>query len=73
MILGAAVFGNLGVIFPLFVRAVGVIASIIGTYAVKSNNDTEHAMKPINRGFFVASALSIVGFGLLAKLYLEKA
>jgi K(+)-stimulated pyrophosphate-energized sodium pump len=72
MILGAAVFGNLGVIFPLFVRAVGVIASIIGTYAVKSNNDTEHAMKPINRGFFVASALSIVGFGLLAKLYLEK-
>jgi K(+)-stimulated pyrophosphate-energized sodium pump len=70
MILGATAFGNMGVIFPLFVRAIGVIASIIGTYAVRSKNDAEHAMKPIQRGFTLASVLSIIGFVLVTVLYL---
>jgi K(+)-stimulated pyrophosphate-energized sodium pump len=70
MILGATVFGNMGVIFPLFVRAVGVIASIIGTYAVRSRNEEEHAMKPIQRGFWLASVLSIIGFGIITVMYL---
>jgi K(+)-stimulated pyrophosphate-energized sodium pump len=70
MILGATVFGNMGVIFPLFVRAIGVIASIIGTYAVASKSEEEHAMKPIQRGFMVASVLSIVGFAIATHLYL---
>ena len=70
MILGATVFGNMGVIFPLFVRAVGVIASIIGTYAVVSKSESEHAMKPIQRGFWLASILSIVGFGIITVMYL---
>lgn len=73
MILGATVFGNMGVIFPLFVRAIGVIASIIGTYAVKSTNEEEHAMKPIQRGFVVASVLSIIGFAIATQLYLVPA
>lgn len=70
MILGATVFGNLGVIFPLFVRAIGVIASIIGTYGVKSKDENEHAMKPIQRGFMIASVLSIIGFAITTALYL---
>ena len=70
MILGATVFGNMGVIFPLFVRAVGVIASIIGTYAVRSKSEEEHAMKPIQRGFWLASVLSILGFGIINVMYL---
>lgn len=70
MILGASVFGNLGVIFPLFVRMIGVIASIIGTYAVSSKSEEEHAMKPIQRGFVLASVLSIIGFAIVTKLYL---
>jgi len=70
MILGATVFGNLGVIFPLFVRAIGVFASIIGTYAVKAKNDEEHAMKPIQNGFMVASVLSVVGFIVTTVMYL---
>ncbi|MEI7542526.1 MAG: sodium-translocating pyrophosphatase [bacterium] len=70
MILGATVFGNMGVIFPLFVRAVGVFASIIGTYAVRSKSEEEHAMKPIQRGFWLASVLSIIGFAVITKLYL---
>lgn len=70
MILGASVFGNMGVIFPLFVRAIGVIASIIGTYAVASKSEDEHAMKPIQRGFMVASVLSVIGFAITTHLYL---
>ncbi len=73
MILGATVFGNLGVIFPLFVRAIGVFASIIGTYAVRAKDESEHAMKPIQNGFMVASVLSVVGFIITTILYLVPA
>jgi K(+)-stimulated pyrophosphate-energized sodium pump len=70
MILGAASFGTVGVIFPLMLRAIGVLTSIIGTYFVKAKDETEHAMKPINRGFFIASTLSIIGFALVTHFYL---
>jgi len=70
MILGAASFGTVGVVFPLLLRAVGVLTSIIGTYFVKSKDDKEHVMKPINRGFFVASVLSIIGFAAITYWYL---
>ena len=36
MILGNASFGHKGVIFPLLVRAIGVLGSIISTYSVKA-------------------------------------
>ena len=36
MILGYASFGHKGVIFPLLVRAIGVVGSIISTYSVKA-------------------------------------
>jgi len=70
MILGATVFGNMGVIFPLIVRAIGIVASIIGTYMVKSQSEEENAMRPIQRGFMVASVLSIIGFVIATVYYL---
>jgi len=70
MILGSASFGTVGVIFPLMLRAIGVLTSIIGTYFVKAKDETEHVMKPINRGFFIASTLSIIGFALVTHFYL---
>jgi K(+)-stimulated pyrophosphate-energized sodium pump len=71
MVLGATVFGNMGVIFPLLLRAVGVITSIIGTYFVRAKNDNEPAMRPINRGFIVSSVLSIIGFAILTVMYVQ--
>jgi K(+)-stimulated pyrophosphate-energized sodium pump len=71
MVLGATVFGNMGVIFPLLLRAVGVITSIIGTYFVRAKNDNEPAMRPINRGFMVSSVLSIIGFAVLTIMYVQ--
>ena len=57
IILGAAAFANspkgaiVGVMFPLFVRAIGVITSIIGIMAVSHRSETEKGMKAINIGF----------------------
>jgi K(+)-stimulated pyrophosphate-energized sodium pump len=69
MILGWAAFGHLGVVFPLLVRAIGVLSSIIGTYAVRVRHEKEDAMRAINRGFTLSAIISITGFLALAKFY----
>lgn len=69
MILGWASFGHKGVIFPLLVRAIGVISSIIGTYAVRTKEEVRNAMKAINVGFVLSAAISIVGFALVGFFY----
>ncbi|MBI3839307.1 MAG: sodium-translocating pyrophosphatase [Planctomycetia bacterium] len=73
MILGIASFGHKGVIFPLLVRAIGVIASIISTYSVRAGDKgtAGEAMKSVNRGFIIGSALSVFGFIVLGFLYLN--
>ena len=73
MILGIASFGHKGVIFPLLVRAIGVVASIISTYSVRAGDkgSVAGAMKSVNRGFIIGSCLSIAGFILLGLGYLN--
>ncbi|HEX7378547.1 MAG TPA: sodium/proton-translocating pyrophosphatase [Pirellulales bacterium] len=73
MILGIASFGHKGVIFPLLVRAIGVIASIISTYSVRAGDKgaAAEAMKSVNRGFVIGSMISIAGFIVLGWLYLR--
>jgi K(+)-stimulated pyrophosphate-energized sodium pump len=64
LILGAAAFQDstvgaiAGVMFPLWVRAIGVITSIVGILAVNPRSEQEHGMKAINRGFFSSAVLS---------------
>jgi K(+)-stimulated pyrophosphate-energized sodium pump len=71
MILGYASFGHKGVIFPLLVRAIGVIASIVSTYLVRAGDkgSVKEAMASINVGFRVGSAISIIGFIILGFFY----
>ncbi|MGQ0680445.1 MAG: sodium-translocating pyrophosphatase [Actinomycetota bacterium] len=72
LILGFTAYGALGargaaigVMFPLFVRAIGVVTSVIGIYAVNPRSEDESGMKSINRGFFISGALSaLLVFGL---------
>src|ERR1700748_2642656 len=73
MILGIASFGHKGVIFPLLVRAIGVIASIISTYSVRAGDkgSVAEAMSSVNRGFIIGSVISIVGFIILGFGYLR--
>jgi K(+)-stimulated pyrophosphate-energized sodium pump len=64
----AAIGANpaLGLVFPLAARAVGVLASIAGVYAVKAKEGETNALKPINRGFLTAGVLTVIGVGALA-------
>jgi K(+)-stimulated pyrophosphate-energized sodium pump len=73
IILGVAAFESigaenaaLGLIFPVACRAVGVLASIVGVYAVKAKEGETNALKPINRGFLTAGILTVIGTGLVA-------
>jgi K(+)-stimulated pyrophosphate-energized sodium pump len=77
LILGAAAFADsevgaiAGVMFPLFVRAVGVITSIIGILAVTPRSEDEHGMKAINRGFFVSAAISAAAVFVISGVYMD--
>jgi K(+)-stimulated pyrophosphate-energized sodium pump len=77
LILGAAAFGGspkgaiIGVMFPLFIRAVGVVTSMIGIISVAPRHEDEHGMKAINRGFFVSAGISIVAAFVISDLYMD--
>src|SRR4051812_15335362 len=59
----------LGVIFPLAARAIGVLASIVGVFAVRATDKDKSAMAPINRGFLTASVLTVIGTAIVAFAY----
>jgi len=48
------------VIFPLVIRAFGLLASMVGIFAVNPKAD-ENPMNSLNRGYYVAVGLSVVG------------
>ena len=69
MIIGVGLypfFGLKGILFPLVARAFGLIASIVGVMIVKSG-EQEDPMSALNRGYYVTSALAIVGFFFAAQ------
>lgn len=79
LILGLALMGINGgelkwIIFPLLVRGIGVLSSMVGTYLVKGSKDLKNgnAMSSINKGFYVSAAISLVSFALLAHFYMHE-
>ncbi|GGG84948.1 sodium-translocating pyrophosphatase [Edaphobacter dinghuensis] len=73
MILGAAlypVFGVKGILFPLIILAINLIASIAGVYVVKTN-ETEDPMRALNRGFYLTSVLALIGFAVAVYTMLD--
>lgn len=73
MILGLASFGHKGVIFPLLVRGIGVLGSIISTYTVKAGakDTSDSALKSVHNGFWIGSCISVLGFFVLGIFYLK--
>ena len=75
IILGVAAFESiganpaLGLVFPLAARAIGVLASIVGVFAVKAKETDKSALAPINRGFLTATLLTVVGTTAVALFY----
>ncbi|MBI5301877.1 MAG: sodium-translocating pyrophosphatase [Chloroflexi bacterium] len=67
----APMFDFRWILFPLLVRAIGVVSSIISTYSVRVNNEQENAFKAIDRGFRLAALISTVGFWMLAMIYMN--
>jgi K(+)-stimulated pyrophosphate-energized sodium pump len=60
---GAFTAGVVGVmLFPLVVRAFGIIASLIGITIVSVRGE-EDPMKALNRGYAVTAVLAMIGFG----------
>ena len=76
LILGLALWNLTGhlewIIYPLVVRGIGVLSSIIGTYAVRSGpGKSGDAMKAIFRGFLSSAAISVVLFVIAGYIYLH--
>jgi K(+)-stimulated pyrophosphate-energized sodium pump len=69
------VFGLGAIVFPLFARALGLIASIIGVYSVKVKGSEETGwedpMSALNRGYLVTTILAIIGFFIAVQLLLK--
>jgi len=76
LILGVALTSITGriewIIYPLLVRGIGVLASIIGTYMVKGGTGKSgDAMKAIFTGFLSSAGISVVFFGLVGLFYMQ--
>jgi K(+)-stimulated pyrophosphate-energized sodium pump len=82
MILGVAIFTATGkiewIMFPLVLRSFGIIATIVGLTTVpfftSSDPKTKQdPMTPLNYGYYVVSALSVVGLFIATKVMLGDA
>jgi len=63
--------GQVGLVFSLIVPAIGILASIIGVFAVRASSRDRSAMAPINRGILLSAALTIAGTAVVAGLYVH--
>ncbi|MGI6207582.1 MAG: sodium-translocating pyrophosphatase [Anaerolineae bacterium] len=61
------------IVFPLLVRGIGVVSSIVGTYAVSWWRTGEDAFKAMDLSYDLSSVISTVSFGLLAFFYVHDA
>ena len=79
LILGLALWHATGrlewIVFPLMVRGIGVLSSIIGTYFVKGGETgkSDDAMKAIFSGFITSAIVSVVMFAAAGYFYLNTA
>lgn len=60
LILGKAAFGEIGLVWPLVVPAIGVITAVIGIFAVSPRPSDRTGMDAINRGFFISAVISAI-------------
>ncbi|MCU1355616.1 MAG: vacuolar-type H(+)-translocating pyrophosphatase [Acidimicrobiales bacterium] len=75
IILGVSAFSAIGVgpaqaarglVFPVAVMAIGLLASAIGIFLVKAGPKDDDALKCINRGISIAQVLAVAGAAALA-------
>jgi len=60
------------IMYALLIRAVGVVASTIGIFAVKgADREDLDPMQPINFGFWVSSGVAVLGFLGVSYFYMQ--
>ncbi len=70
LILGKAAFGNIGLVLPLIIPAIGVLTAVIGIFAVSPRAGDRSGMTAINRGFFISAVVSAVLVAIAAFAFL---
>ena len=60
LILGKTAFGELGLVLPLVIPAIGVLTAVVGIFAVSPRESDRSGMSSINRGFFISALISAV-------------
>jgi K(+)-stimulated pyrophosphate-energized sodium pump len=74
VVLGVAAFPDkpvIGLIFPLIIQAIGILASAIGIWVVRPRSEEESGMRAINRGFFLAGLLSAALVAVVSVTYVK--
>jgi K(+)-stimulated pyrophosphate-energized sodium pump len=59
------------VLFPLIIPAIGIFATVVGVLVVKARKNDKNALAPINRGFYLAALLTVVGAFFVAQYYVH--
>ncbi len=59
------------VLYPLIVPAIGIFASVIGVVVVRARTNDRNALAPINRGFWLAALLTVIGAFFVAQYYVH--
>ena len=65
--LGAVYFSTEGAVFPLILAAVGIVASILGTFFVKGDDDSD-PHRALKTGTYVSSAIVVIATLVLSKV-----
>jgi K(+)-stimulated pyrophosphate-energized sodium pump len=69
MLIGNAIFGINGVLFPLLIGAAGIIASILSTFLVRTGENGD-PQKALNRGLWATNLLTaLMAFFLAQKIF----
>ncbi len=77
LILGFAAFRTIhrnptpAVLYPLIVPAIGIVASVAGVLLVRARPKDRNALSAINRGFWSAALITVVGAFFVAQYYVH--
>lgn len=69
LILGAAAFGDKGLVFPLLIPAIGALTAVLGIYITKPRAG-ENGLTTINRAFYISAAVGAIASVILSYVYL---
>ena len=69
LILGKAAFGEVGLVFPLIVPAIGALTAVFGVYVTRPRPG-EGGLVAINRGFYLSAVAGAVLCAIAAYVYL---